>query len=421
MDADHNRSVLTFAGSPASVASAAVRAVKVAAERIDLTKHSGGHPRIGAADVVPFVPVEGVTLAACANLAHQVGEEIWRTAQVPVYFYEAAARRPHMVRLEQVRQGQFEGLRASALSDPLRAPDVGGPGLHPTAGAVAVGARTFLIAYNVNLATTDLTIARSIARQIRASSGGFADVKALGIALPSRGQVQVSMNLTDFQRTPVHVVYEAIRLLAAAARIEVAGSEIIGLIPREALERAAEFALRIENFAPEVVLERRISEALPLTFADMLGSLEDPARAAGGGAAAALAAAMAASLGVLVCRLMNGPRESLEAHREFFLDAARQDEEAFASLMRTSEPAASAIREAAEVPLRMARRARELELELEGIRASCPPRFASDVITALGLVAAAKSGAASTARLNLNSISDENVRTELESQLRAVE
>jgi formiminotetrahydrofolate cyclodeaminase len=293
--------------------------------------------------------------------------------------------------------------------------------LHPTAGAVAVGARKFLIAYNVNLATRDLAIAKSIARQIRASSGGFPNVKALGIALPSRGQVQVSMNLTDYQRTPVHVVYEAIRVSAAAEGVEIAGSEIIGLVPREALEKAAEFALRIESFTPGVVLENRIAEALPLGFSDVLRSLEDPARAMGGGAAAALAAAMASSLGALVCRLANLPRESFEAHREFFIDAARQDEDAFAALMRTAEPSPAAVREAAAVPLRIADRARELERDLDALCASCPPRYASDAVTGLGLAVAARRGAASTARLNLQAIADEAVCAELESRLRAVE
>lgn len=241
MDPDHNRSVLTFAGQPDSVVKAAVRAVGVAVERIDLSLHQGVHPRIGAADVVPFVPVEGVRLEDCAALARRAGKEIWRRFRVPVYFYEAAAQRPDRVRLECIRRGQFEGLRASVLADPDRRPDIGGPELHPTAGAVAVGARKFLIAYNVNLATADLEVARRIARKIRESSGGLPCVKAMGVPLVSKGLVQVSMNLTDYERTPIAVAYEAVRREAEREGVEIAGTEIIGLTPQALLDRVRKF------------------------------------------------------------------------------------------------------------------------------------------------------------------------------------
>ncbi|MBC7926594.1 MAG: glutamate formimidoyltransferase [Bryobacteraceae bacterium] len=244
-DADHHRSVVTFVGAPESVVAAAARAVAVAVERIDLRRHEGVHPRIGAADVIPLVPIEDITLDECADLAHGLGEDIWRTTGVPVYFYEAAALRRERVRLEVVRKG---GL----------APDIGGPELHPTAGAVIIGARKILIAWNVNLATRDLSVARSIARSIRASSGGFPHVKALGLPLLSRGQVQVSMNLTDFDATPMHVVFEAIRSRAHDAGVRIAGTEIIGLLPSAALERAAEAFFQFENFTAETVLETRL-------------------------------------------------------------------------------------------------------------------------------------------------------------------
>lgn len=262
MDPDHHRSVITFAGAPDAVAAAAVRAVKRAAELIDLNVHHGVHPRLGAADVVPLVPVRGISLQDCAELAWQLGQEIWSAAGVPVYYYEAAAKRSSRARLEKVRRGQFEGLRLAAPSEPDRAPDVGGPELHPTAGAVIVGARKVLIAYNVNLDTTDLSVAKAIARTIRTSSGGFPHVKALGLTLETRGQVQVSMNLTDPEITPPHVVFRAICGEARRRGVEVAGSEIIGLIPRAALESAAADCLRIENYSPEVVLENRIDELL---------------------------------------------------------------------------------------------------------------------------------------------------------------
>jgi len=260
IDADHHRSVITFAGEPDPVAEAAVAAVGCAAELIDLRAHRGVHPRIGAADVVPFVPVEGVTLEECAAIAHRVGERIWHRHGIPVYFYEAAARVPERQRLEQVRHGGFEGLLEAAVTDSSRAPDVGGPALHPTAGAVVVGARKFLIAYNINLATGDLAVARAVAAAVRESSGGLKCVKAMGVLLASRNRAQVTMNLTDFEVTPVHRVFEAVREEAARRGVSIEGSEIIGLVPRRVLEMTAEYYLKVENFTPGVVLENRLAE-----------------------------------------------------------------------------------------------------------------------------------------------------------------
>jgi glutamate formiminotransferase len=226
-----------------------------AAELIDLNQHSGVHPRLGALDVLPFVPLAGTTLADCAALAHRAGQRIWQELHIPVYFYQAAALRPDRMQLERIRKGEFEGLRERVLTDESRRPDVGGPALHPTAGAVSVGARDILIAYNVNLATTDLAIAKSIARAIRASSGGFPAVKALGVPLVSRAQVQVSMNLTDFRVTPPHVVFAEVGRLAAAAGVAVAQSELIGLIPAKALEMAFAQQLNLPDFGGELVIE----------------------------------------------------------------------------------------------------------------------------------------------------------------------
>ena len=261
-DADHHRSVITFAGPPDAVAQAAVAGAREAVRRIDLNRHSGVHPRIGAVDVIPFVPVEGVTLGECAGLAEAVGQEMWDRFRVPVYLYEAAARQPERVRLEQVRKLQFEGLRQS-IREPAVRPDIGDAALHPTAGATAVGARKFLIAFNVNLDTFDLDAAKTIARKIRASSGGLPHVKALGLPLASRNQVQVSMNLTDYEVTPLHVVFTAIAREAAALGIAVAGSELIGLIPRRALEASAGHDLRWESPAACAVFENSL-ERLPL-------------------------------------------------------------------------------------------------------------------------------------------------------------
>src|ERR1700736_2418845 len=235
-DADHNRSVVTLAGEPEAVAEAVLRGVGKAAELSDLTKHAGAHPRMGGTDVVPFIPIEGVTIEDCVVLAKKVGREIWERYRIPVYFYEAAAQRPERVNLENIRKGQFEGVRDEVLKNPDRAPDVGEPRLHPTAGATVVGARKFLIAYNVNLNTPDLEIAKKIAKAIRFSSGGLRYVKAMGVDLRARGLAQVSINLTDFEQTPLHRVFEMVKCEAEFNGCAIVGSEIVGLIPRKALE-----------------------------------------------------------------------------------------------------------------------------------------------------------------------------------------
>jgi glutamate formiminotransferase len=278
MDTAHNRSVVTIAGPPAAVVESAVRAVGRAAQLIDLTRQNGVHPRIGAADVLPFVPVSGISLAQCAMLARQAGLEIWRRFGVPVYFYEAAAARPDRTNLEDVRRGQFEGLRESAPRDAARRPDVGGPELHATAGATAVGARRFLIAYNIFLAPpgeahrkqatlpvaaqSDIAAARAIARAIRASAGGLHGVKAIGVSV--NGRAQVSMNITDFRSTPMREIHAAVRELARNHGTIATEGEIIGLIPQEAYAPDAEWVSDIPNFDPETkVLERMLLHPLP--------------------------------------------------------------------------------------------------------------------------------------------------------------
>jgi glutamate formiminotransferase/glutamate formiminotransferase/formiminotetrahydrofolate cyclodeaminase len=247
-DADHNRSVLTFAGNPAAVADAAFACVATAAAKIDLGRHEGVHPRVGAADVVPFVPIEGVTLEDCAALAHATGDRIWSELQVPVFFYEAAARRPECARLENIRRRANAGLP----------PDLG-QGRHPTAGYCVVGARNFLIAWNIILQSNDLAIAKSIAREIRESSGGLPAVKALGLELASQGKAQVSMNLVDFHRTPLHVVFDAVRRAAEKRGVQIEGSELIGLIPQAALDASKGHDFRWINMRSDRILETCLS------------------------------------------------------------------------------------------------------------------------------------------------------------------
>jgi len=247
-DQDHNRSVLTFAGDPPAVASAAFAAIAAAVERIDIRKHSGVHPRIGAADVVPLVPVQNATLNDCAELARQLGKRVWEELRVPVFLYEAAALREECRRLENVRRLAPTGL----------APDFG-DGRHPTAGATVIGARKFLIAWNINLRLTDVAIARSIARMIRESSGGLKAVKSIGLPLESRGEVQVSINLIDFEQTPLHVVFDAVKEICDHNGVEIVGSELIGMIPEAALASSAGHDLHWINFRDELVLERRLA------------------------------------------------------------------------------------------------------------------------------------------------------------------
>jgi glutamate formiminotransferase len=250
-----------MAGEPESVLEAALRAVGKAAELIDLREHTGGHPRIGATDVVPFVPVSGITLDDCALLARRAGREIWDRYHIPVYFYEASAMRPERTNLESLRKGHFEGLREEVLRDPDRSPDVGEPRLHPTAGATVVGARKFLVAYNINLNTPDVEIAKRIAKAVRYSSGGLRYVKAMAVDLQSRGLAQVSMNLTDFEQTPVQRVFEMVKSEAARYGVAIAGSEIVGLVPRAALESVAGSYLQLENFSATQVFENRLQSA----------------------------------------------------------------------------------------------------------------------------------------------------------------
>ena len=244
-DADHNRTVLTFVGEACAVAAAAIAAVETAVVRIDLTAHRGAHPRLGAADVVPFIPLAGATLGDCVTLARETGERIWNELRVPVYFYEAAARRPDCRRLENIRKLAPTGLR----------PDIGDTP-HPTAGCCVVGARRFLVAWNINLESNDLAAARAIAQEIRESSGGLPAVKALGLALPLRSQVQISINLVDFEKTPLHVVFDAVVRLCQTRGIRVAGSELIGMIPRAAIDASAHHDLQWLNLRPELILEQ---------------------------------------------------------------------------------------------------------------------------------------------------------------------
>jgi glutamate formiminotransferase len=428
-DADHNRSVLTFVGPPAAVADAAFRGVEKAVELIDLTKQHGAHPRIGAADVVPFIPIEGVTLEECVRLAGRVASEIWNRLRVPVYLYESAARRPDRVNLENIRRGQFEALIREMGTVAERAPDVGDAVCHPTAGATVVGARKFLIAYNVNLGTPDVAIAKKIARTIRFSTGGFRYVKSMGVMLATRNLAQVSINLTDFEQTPMHLVFETVRREAERYGVPVVGSEIVGLIPRKSIEMSADYFLRFENFGPELVLENRVAEAMGARsgLPEFLDALAAPTATPGGGSASAAAAAMAAALGAMVTRLSKQGPELFEADRRFFTEAVDRDAEAFQKVMaaykRPKDERAPFVEEAlhgaADVPLQVLERASAMHARLNALQ--IPAKFGSDLAVAKALTVAAKAGVLENVNINLESIQDVAFKAAVQARLRALE
>ncbi|MGA7857187.1 MAG: glutamate formimidoyltransferase [Terracidiphilus sp.] len=261
MDADHNRSVVTVAGPPSAVLESAVRGAGKAAELIDLTRQQGAHPRIGAADVIPFVPISGVKLEHCVMLARQAGQEIWQRFGVPVYFYEAAAARPDRANLDDVRRGQFEGLRDTVRKEAARRPDLGGPGLHPTAGACAVGARKFLVTYNIYFDSTDVAMVRAIARETRAAFSGLKGVKAMGLL--AHGRAQLAMNITDFEATPISQVYDTVCRLALNHKSAPVEGEVIGLVPEAACERESEWMRQLVGFDSQTkILEQRLAAPL---------------------------------------------------------------------------------------------------------------------------------------------------------------
>ena len=458
-DADHNRSVITLAGEPEAVAEAALRGVGKAAELIDLTRQTGAHPRIGATDVVPFIPLEGYTMEECVALARRVGREIWERYGIPVYFYEAAATRPERVNLENVRKGQFEGLRDDALRDPDRAPDIGEPRLHATAGATAVGARKFLIAYNINLDTHDVSVAKEIAKAIRSPSGGLRYVKAMGVDLKARGLAQVSINLTDFEQTPLHRVFEMVKRDAERHGCAIVGSEIVGLLPRKAIELTAEFYLQLENFSPALVLENHLASALEgmsqqTSGQGKLAALAQPLLdavsqppAARGGSVAALAGALGARLGEMVAGLSREIKsqaefaEDLDASVSAMRQAARKlaeamdrDAESYQAVLAASklpkETAGEqarreaaierAIRHAAEIPMETALAAVKVFEELVQLEAIAAPSMLSDLRVGRLMAAAAARAALENVAINLASIDDSAYVLDMKSRAKAV-
>ncbi len=458
MDADHNRSVITLVGSREAIGEAALRGMGKAAELIDLTKHQGAHPRIGATDVVPFVPIEGVTLEDCVRIAGWAAEQAWQRFHIPTYLYEAAARVPERRNLENIRRGQFEGLREEVRTNPERRPDFGEAALHPTAGATVVGARKFLIAYNINLNTPDVSIAKAIAKKIRASSGGFPCVKALGVDLKARNLAQVSMNLTDFETTSIGTIFDAVAREAAATGTSIAGSEIVGLVPRRALEDSAVHYLKVENYKPDLIVENRLarvlaegSEAKPdlrRLAEGFVAAVAADTPTPGGGSVAALAGALAAALGEMVSRLtlrraslaQHHPavRERLEqlgSLREQLLNYVKSDAESYDAVVAAmrlpkateaeqkarADAIEQASKTAAAVPLGTARLAAEVARVVESLRGITIPQASSDLEVALHMAEAARQSALANVRVNLPSIKDGLWREETERILKSLE
>ncbi len=443
MDSDHNRCVITLVGEREAIQEAAIRGVGRASELIDLNTHTGAHPRMGAADVVPFIPIDGVTIEDCVAMANHVGEEIWKRYQIPVYLYEAAARIPERQGLENIRRGQFEGIRAEITANPSRRPDIGEPRIHPTAGATVVGARKFLIAYNVFLNTTNVDIAKKIAKSVRFSSGGMRFVKGAGFLV--RGLAQVSMNLTDFEQTPIHRVFELVKREAARYGVIPISSEIVGLIPKKALESAAEWFLQVENFDSSLILENRLAAVMSGKMAvgglragvePFVEQLAAPTATPGGGSAAAAVAAMAAGLAAMVASMSRGKKAYLQYEsqlssaiarltplREELKTAIDADAQSYDSVMKAYKAARSggdeksgeifiqtALKEATLVPLGVAEKAHEIAQITNSLETITNPNMKSDLTTALALAAAAITGARANVEINLASLKDQSFK-----------
>jgi glutamate formiminotransferase len=436
MDADHNRSVITLVGEREAILEAAIRGVGKASELIDLNTHRGAHPRMGAADVVPFIPIEGVTLADCVAMAKQAGAEIWKRYKVPVYLYEAAAARPERQNLENIRRGQFEGIRDDIATNPARLPDFGEAAVHATAGATVVGARKALVAYNIFLNTTDVDVAKKIAKAVRFSTGGLRFVKGAGFLV--RGQAQLSMNLTDFEQTPIHRVFEFVKREAARYGCVPVSSEIVGLIPKLALEQAAEWFLQVESFDSSLILENRLASVMTGKTAvgglragveQFIEQLAAPTATPGGGSAAAASGAMAAGLAAMVASMSRGKKAyakyeaelskalaRLSALREELKSAIDADAASYNEVMKAYKAAKgaadgkslinAALREAASVPLSVAERAVEVAQIAQGLRPITSPMMSSDLTTAVALAGAARQGALANVQVNLDSMED---------------
>jgi glutamate formiminotransferase/formiminotetrahydrofolate cyclodeaminase len=447
-DTDHNRSVVTYAGPPAAVEEAAFRGIQTAARLINLDHHSGSHPRLGATDAVPFVPISGISMEDCVQIARRLGERVGRELDIPVYLYEQAATRPERTNLENIRRGQYEGLKAEIATNPERQPDFGPTRLGP-AGATIIGARHPLVAYNVYLDTDDVRIAKVIAKKIRQSSGGLPSVKALGMLV--EGRAQVSMNLTNFRQTSVKTVVDAIRREAALYGMTIHHSELIGLIPQDALIDSAVQYLQLDGFQPKQILERQLAEAAqpaPGSGNSFLEALAAATPTPGGGSAAAQAGAMGAALVAMVARLTIGKKKyaavedqmkeilnQAERLRRELSEAVNADAAAFEGVLSAFRlPKATTQDElirlnmidqatlvAAHMPLGVAQMAVLVMALAERCAALGNLNAISDAASAASLAQACLTAAGYNVRININGLSDRSSGEILLSQLEALE
>lgn len=410
-DADHNRTVVTLVGSPASLEGALFAGIAKAAQLIDLNHHTGEHPRLGATDVVPFIPLRGVTMAECVALARRLGERVGRELNIPVYLYEAAAARPERTNLADIRKGEYEVIKEEIGAKPERAPDFGPKRMGP-AGGVVIGARQFLVAYNLYLSTGDVAVAEKVAKAVRHLSGGLRFVKAKGFLV--EGQAQVSMNLTDFTKTPIPRVQEMVKREAERYGVTVTRAELVGMIPQQALTDAAQWYLQLDNLVPEMIIENRLSEvgaaeaeaeAAEPNETIFIERLAAGTAAPGGGAAAAYAGAMAAGLVGMVARLTLGKKKYLEveAQMQTVLEQADKLRADLTTAITTDTAAFEAVMEAFKLPKASAEQtaARAAAIEQAYIHAAeVPMRVARDSMAVLGLAAIVAE------RGNLNALSD---------------
>ena len=419
MDQDHHRSVLTFAGPPDAVGEAALRAITLAAKSIDLRRHDGVHPRIGATDVVPFIPIQDVTMDECVRLAREIGQEVGTRLGIPVFLYEHAATHHTRRRLETIRSGGLKGLANRMEQDPAWRPDFGPSHLHETAGAIVIGARQPLIAFNVNLKTDDLSIAKDIARSIRESNGGLPRLKAIGVELASRGLVQVAMNLTDYRITPLHQAFQAVAANATKRGIEVAGSELIGLVPQAALNQAAAASLQLERFDPSDILETSITDAMSAeqetnqSLSEFLHAVAAAKPTPGGGSVAALVGALAASLGIMGARLnrQTDQEQRLTQLQDRLRRLIQEDTDAYGRLVdaykipkqdpNRPRSITAALHRATEVPLEIAESACEAGRLLHALRTSAKPLVQSDLTVGIHMALAAAAAGCHTAKTNV--------------------
>jgi glutamate formiminotransferase/formiminotetrahydrofolate cyclodeaminase len=452
-DPDHNRSVMTFVGSPEAVKEAALAISAKAIELIDLNKHKGQHPRMGAVDVVPFIPISDVTMLECVQLSKEFAKEYSSRFKVPVYLYEEAATRQDRRNLADVRKGEFEGLRDEIGKNPERIPDFGPNAVHPTAGATAIGARQILIAYNVNLGTNNLDIAKQIAKQLRGKDGGLSSVKALGFELEDRGIVQVSMNMVDYKASQLFKAFELVRTFADRFGVPVIGSEIVGLVPTEALTDAAEFYLRLQGFSKNQILERKLTgndegKLISLTLSSFGTEVASEKAVPGGGSVSAYAASLAASLLCMVSRLtlkkkeyekhwpeVENVLEKAEASRQHLIALVDEDAQSFANLMKAyklpkstdqekqvrSSEIQNGLRGAAEVPLATAEASANVLSLAKSLSVSANPSVISDLQTAAHLAYAGALGAIANVTINLEGMKDELYREQTQSRLDALQ